>query len=48
VACVRAEKHTHRFRWRSFRERDHVKDLGIDERYNINTDLKEIWWEDVD
>ena len=42
MACVRAKKHTHRFRWGSLRERDHVKDLGIGERNNINTDLKEI------
>jgi hypothetical protein len=32
VACVRGKKHTHRFRLGSLRERDHVKDLGIDER----------------
>jgi len=32
VACVREKKHTHRFRWGSLRERDHVEDLGIDER----------------
>ena len=32
MACVREKKHTHRFRWGSLRERDHVEDLGIDER----------------
>jgi len=30
VAYLKEKKHTHRFRWGSLRDRDQVKDLGID------------------
>jgi len=32
---------------RNFREREHLKDLGVDRRIIMN-DLKEIVWESVD
>jgi hypothetical protein len=43
LSWVREEKCTG-FWWESLKERDHLKDLGIDGRMGVRMDLREIGW----
>jgi len=48
MACMGRSDLRIGFCWGNMKERAHLKDLGILERYNIKMDLEGIEWDGVD
>ena len=48
VACMGEKRNAYRVLVGELKERDHLEDLALRERYNIKMDLEGIEWDGVD